>query len=130
MSSNLKYTCKDCLHCEVCDYWHKEAYSDDPEPNDYSICRDFKNKNNFIEVPCVIGQTMWRLVEYTQEIREIQESKVSMIQQKADKTLKIRVSICGQGYTCDYKTEDIGKKIFLSETAALAALSKAEETSE
>ena len=127
MSSNLKYTCKDCVHCEVCDYWYKEAYPNDPEPNDYSICRDFKNKNNFIEVPCTIGQPMWRLVEYTPEI---QESKVSMIQQKVDKTLKFRVSICGQGYTCDYKAEDIGKNIFLSKTEALAALTKAEETNE
>ena len=117
-------TCKDCLHCDVCDYWHKEAYPHDHEVSDYSICRDFKNKNAYVEVPCVIGQTVWRLCTWFKSPAEIVESRVSMIQQKADKSWKFRIS--NRYGTCDFKAEEIGQYVFITKEEAEEALAKLE----
>lgn len=115
-------TCKDCVHCEVCDYWYKEAYPHDHEKSDCGICRYFKNKNTCIEVPCIIGQTMWRLCTWYRSPAEIVESRVSMIQQKADKSWKFRIS--NKYGTDDFKADEIGKYVFLTKEAAEEALNK------
>lgn len=114
-------TCKDCVHCEVCNYWYKEAYPNEPIP-DSSVCKDFKNKANFVELPYAIGTPVWKLVFWYNSPPEIMEGKVSMIQQKADRSWKIRVSV-PKRWTDDYKEEDFGKYVFLSKEAAEIALS-------
>ena len=115
-------TCKDCLHCEVCDYWYKDMYPNE-QIYDGSICRDFKNKANFVELPYAIGTPVWRLRFWFNSQPDIKEGKVSMIQQKADKSWKIRVSVPNYG-TDDFKEEDFGKYVFLSKEAAEAALAE------
>jgi hypothetical protein len=118
----MKMTCKDCLHCEVCDYWYKETYPNEPI-HDGSICRDFKNKANFVELPYAIGTPVWRLIFWHNSPPEIMEGKVSMIQQKADRSWKIRVSV-PKRWTDDFKEEDFGKYVFLSKEAAEATLAE------
>jgi hypothetical protein len=53
---------------------------------------------------------------------KIREGKISMIQQKADKSWKLRVSC--NGSVCDYTVEDIGEFIFTSYEEALLELNK------
>ena len=113
-------TCKDCVHYEVCEYWSKEAYKEQYEFWDYQICKDFLNKATHLEVPCAIGQSMWRLLSWYRAPAEIIESKVSMIQQKADKTWKFRIS--NRYGTSDFATDDIGKEVFYTKEEAEAAL--------
>jgi hypothetical protein len=52
-------TCKNCIHCEVCDYWENETYSIEPEAWDGHICKYFKNIINFLELPCKVGQEIF-----------------------------------------------------------------------
>lgn len=113
-------TCKDCIHCEICDYWYKEAYHEDSTKWCGSVCRDFKNKNNLIEVPCIIGQECWRLMTWHIAPAELIKSKVSMLQQKADKSWKFRIS--NHWGTCDFKAEDVGTCVFFDEAEAKMAL--------
>ncbi len=47
-------TCKECVHYEVCVYLGNIL--------DVSICDDFKPKSRFVELPCEVGQTVWRVV--------------------------------------------------------------------
>ncbi len=47
--------CKDCMHCELCfDYTHLKHSKDLPD-NREDICEHFKNKANFVELPCKVG---------------------------------------------------------------------------
>lgn len=59
-------TCTDCIHCDVCP---KESYATDISPyidfsriNDVDeCCVDFKDKSKCIELPCLSGDTVYRL---------------------------------------------------------------------
>lgn len=119
-------TCIDCLYCEICDYWYDAAYSTEPEEWDGQVCKYFKNKSNFIELPCVIGQPVWKLFTWPSHPAEILDGRVSMIQQKADRSWKIRIST--KYGTDDLKAEDLGKWVFLNKEAAEEALAKREAT--
>ena len=95
-------TCKDCIHFEVC------CYVDMFLP----ICDSFKDKSKFIEIPCSIGDEIWRI----NWRNEVILSTVSMLQQKRDKTWKIRLS--DDGSVFDVTPDDIGKTIFLTREEA------------
>lgn len=51
--------CKECIHCEVCDYWEKEAYPNDCEYNDGEPCEYFKSAADVAHVvrckDCIIS---------------------------------------------------------------------------
>lgn len=116
-------TCKDCLHCEVCDFWEAETYNVDPAEWDGQICKFFKANTFWAKVPCTIGQPVWRLITWFSSPPEIVEGKVSMIQQKVDKSWKIRISTVRYG-TYDLKAGDIGEDVFFTKEAAEEALLK------
>ena len=42
--------CKDCLHVEICPYSLAEV-----------ACDDFKDRSKFIELPCKVGEDLYRL---------------------------------------------------------------------
>lgn len=117
-------TCKDCLHCEVCDFWEKETYNAEPAEWDGSICKYFLNKGRMAEVPCIIGQPMWKLCTWYHAPAEILESRVSMIQQKVNGSWKVRIS--NRYGTDDIKAEDIGNYVFFTKEEAEEALAKME----
>ena len=55
-------TCKDCIHYEVCKrkYNHLyESYSILDAENIESVCKSFKNKSKYIELPCKMGDTVY-----------------------------------------------------------------------
>ena len=113
-------TCKDCIHCEVCSLLKDlNTYNILPDGWDGSICKFFRHATT---VPFVIGQPMWKLCTWYRSPAEILESRVSMIQQKADKSWKIRIS--NRYGTEDFKAGEVGKSIFLTEEAAVEALAK------
>ena len=50
-------TCKDCIHYDVCgrwDNWNDEFYTDGNSDRCHDYSR-FKNKANFVELPCKVG---------------------------------------------------------------------------
>ena len=52
-------TCKDCVHYEVCNK-RQNSISLDPMKCGYK-CPDFKNKANFVELPCKVGDICYPL---------------------------------------------------------------------
>ena len=72
--------------------------------------------NGVILPPCYIGQPVWEVYKWFTGKVEVREGKISMLQQKADKTWKIRVSINSSVY--DITVDKIGKTIFLSREEA------------
>lgn len=111
--------CKNCIHYEVCPY-----HIDEETTMTVTECGRFKHKDQFTELPYYIGQKVW--LTYCRKPQpnfnlkgraEVREGKISMLQQKADKSWKFRVSEGGS--VCDYTPDDIGKSIFLSEEPAI-----------
>jgi hypothetical protein len=92
----------------------------------------FKYKEQYVVLPAYVGQQVFRLrSKFEYDGRNfnmvgyaIEEGKVSMIQQKADKSWKIRVSI--RGGVGDYSIEDFNRYIFLTESAAKEELKRRE----
>ena len=75
-------------------------------------------ENGVIVPPCKVGQRVWMLKNWG--ALEIIEGKVSMIYQKADKSWKFRVT---RNFAVeDFKTEEIGKRVFFTVDEAKNAL--------
>lgn len=123
-------TCKDCIHYDVCRY-----HIDEETTMSVNECHHgFKHKEQCVMLPAHIGQKVYeiRCLQYydydkrTWIIRgyEIIEGKVSMIQQKADKSWKIRITL--RGNVSDYVTDEFNKHIFLTKSAAKEELKRLE----
>lgn len=107
--------CNQCIHFSLCEYNTDIStekakiflrYKDGAER-----CTFFKDRNLFLEyLPICVGTPVYVICEYKLEIKEC---RISMMQQKADRTWKIRVSFPGGGVK-DYPMNDIDKKIFLT----------------
>lgn len=50
--------CKDCIHYEACEDWAIE-YGDNFFP--FNNCQVFKPKSRYIELPCAVGDTVYRI---------------------------------------------------------------------
>lgn len=53
-------TCKDCIHYELCSY-------DEPDIN---MCELFRDKSLIIELPCKVGDTVYKITELDEIQRE------------------------------------------------------------
>lgn len=109
-------TCKDCLCYDACDY-----HIDEETTMTINECSTgFKNKHQYVKLPAYIGQQVWRAGawwHYSGTVKsEVKEGKVSMIQQKADGSWKIRVSAASS--VSDYTIEEFNQRVFLTEEAA------------
>ena len=116
-------TCKDCLCYDACGY-----HIDEETTMTINECsRGFKHKSQYVKLPAFIGQPVWLikpLQKYLHEERkwetfgyEVESGKVSMLQQKADKSWKIRVT--RKSYVEDYTIDEFNKKLFTTEKAAI-----------
>jgi hypothetical protein len=74
-------------------------------------------------LPVYVGQDIWEVYQssYSKQVT-VTKGKIAMIQQKADKSWKFRVSRTGSVYDCQLSA--IGDYIFLDE---ISAKIKAEE---
>lgn len=107
-------TCKDCLCYEACNY-----HIDEETTMTINECSTgFKNKHQYVKLPAYVGQPVWiPYVHYYRELySKVEAGKVSMLQQKADGSWKIRIS--RNGSVADYTIEDFGKYVFTTEEAA------------
>ena len=105
-------TCKDCLCYNACGY-----HIDEETKMTVNECSTgFINKNQYIKLPVYIGQPVWTVATWWSGEVEIREGKISMIQQKSDKSWKFRATI--NGSVSDYTLDEVGNYIFLSKTEA------------
>ena len=77
---------------------------------------DYLLANGVIVPPCYIGQEIWYLCEHYDGSVEIKKGKISMLQQKADKSWKFRFSVNSSVW--DFKIDDIGVRYFLTREEA------------
>ena len=113
-------SCKECMHYKVC-----TTSLDAPE------C-DFKHKDQYVFMPAYVGQEIWKVYpnrKYNYETKtftvvgyELEYGRVSMLQQKADKSWKIRITI--KGSVGDYTIDEFNKYTYLTEEAAKAELER------
>ena len=99
-----------CNDCPIREVFDKLADYEDLEEQGRLIC-----------LPCSIGDTVWRLFS-----GEIEECKVSMLQQKVDKSWKVRISYPFY-LTADEKLDDLGNTWFLTKEEAEAKLKELKE---
>ena len=113
--------CKDCIHYDLCNSLDKNGtfYNFEFDGWDGKKCNFFKYNTT---VPFMIGQPVWKLYTWRTISAEILEGRVSMIQQKADKSWKVRIS--NKYGTEDFKAGDIDKYYFLTKEAAEDALAR------
>ena len=79
---------------------------------------DYLLANGVIVPPCYIGQEIWYLCEHYDGSVEIEKGKISMLQQKVDKSWKFRITINSSVW--DFKVDDIGVRYFLTKEEAEA----------
>ena len=53
-------TCNDCLHQIICNAYADAGVTDIPK-DDITICEIFKDRSKFVELPCKVGDTVWRI---------------------------------------------------------------------
>ena len=70
--------CKECIHCEVCDYWEKEAYPNDCEYNDGEPCEYFKSAADV--APVVHGRM--RVETTTDDFVDVERAKAEGLYRK------------------------------------------------
>ena len=120
--------CTDCLCYKAC-YFH----IDEETSMTVNECGyEFIHKDQYVKLPAFVGQPVWHiktLQKYLHEERkwetlgyELEEGKVSMLQQKVDKSWKIRVTISSS--VSDYTIEDFDKYLFTNEAEAKNELTR------
>lgn len=56
-------TCNDCIHSEVCIDVNADYSSE--SKGEYDDCTEFKDTAKFIELPCLVGDTVWTIMYNT-----------------------------------------------------------------
>lgn len=99
-------TCKECLHFNMCLLSSEKA----------GICKEFKDRSKFIELPCKVGDVVYAVSKCNNKIFS---KKVVEILLKEDN---------GYVYTepCYFIFEDFGKIVFLTKEEAEKALKERE----
>ena len=116
-------TCKDCIHYDVCGFHIDEETSMTVNECGYG----FKHKDRYTILPVYIGQTVWTINKwhYFKKVT-LHEGRVSMLQQKADKSWKVRIS-GSYGGDGDYTLDDFNFTVFTDLWAAEAELLRVTE---
>ena len=86
---------------------------DCPQPHEIA---DTILADGWIRPPCYIGQTVYQLYEKYNGDLIIRQGKVSAIQQKADKSWKVRITI--NHYVFEITLDKIGETVFLTKEEA------------
>ena len=66
--------------------------------------------------PCKVGDKVWDVYQRYNGTYKIREGKISMFQQKADKSFKFRITVNSSVW--DFKVDDIGIRYFFTKEEA------------
>ena len=115
-------TCKDCIHEECCKIWESnELYFDKVEQNG---CIAFKDKSRIVELPCRIGDKVYKLTR-----NKVKECEVVFVGISADEKCSYFNFVENYEDGTFYKSysmvfDVIGKTVFLTREEAEEALRK------
>jgi hypothetical protein len=89
------------------------------------VCADYLLAEGVIVPPCFIGQEIWHTTKHYDGRIEIRKGKVSMLQQKNDKSWKIRITVNSSVW--DFTPNEIGTQYFLTREEAEKSLERREK---
>lgn len=122
-------TCKNCYHYDACNAWinHGETlYSD----YTYSTedCPFYKDKSRIVELPCKVGDVIYKIMDIESVHRQILEVEVLSIRIEDKMIFFVKtVKNCLYRYA-EYPIDDFGKTVFLTREEAEEALRKERRT--
>lgn len=127
-------TCKDCIHVYVC----KNAFCwiDPNDSNKKTTCVHFKPKSRYIELPCAVGDTVYRVVTLLNKEIKIVKGIVLEFSRTHEgvNNDKDRFYFCAEGetfirrqYSIWCESTDFGKTVFLTKEEAEKALAERSE---
>lgn len=82
-------------------------------------------RSGVIVPPCKVGQDIWHITKHYDGRIEMRKGKVSMLQQKADKSWKVRITVNSSVW--DFTPNEIGIIYFLSREDAEKSLKERSE---
>ena len=108
-------TCKDCVHYDVCE----TTYPDLELPFvNLEKCRLFKDKSKFIELPCKVGDTIYKInKKYEIERNYVVQIHISQTEKQTFFSM----------YDDFFGIEEIGNTVFLTKEEAEQALKEREQ---
>ena len=110
-------SCEDCIHFVVC---RKIAKS----PAVFRGCALFTDRAQFVELPCKVGDTVYIIVRISGK-EEIMQDNVESIEISCfDDNIPL-IQFDGVK-TCDWDSNDFGKRVFLTKEEAEQALRRHE----
>ena len=56
-------TCKDCVHYDVCNRIGNKIL------NGFEVCNQFKDKSRFVELPCKVGDTVYKICPISNRLK-------------------------------------------------------------
>lgn len=113
-------TCKECVHVGVCSYAQNSN-------NEFEHCANFKDRSQFVELPCLPGDKVFLISSNEREIREYKVFSMPMMIAKDNHWFQINLENQRGAILGDFHFSDIGKTIFLSREEAEQALKECEE---
>ena len=105
--------------------WLRKEYDHETDKSVCEYLADHLLAEGVIVPPCYIGQEIWYIRNHYDGRIEIIKGKVSMIQQKADKSWKIRITVNSSVW--DFTPNEIGTEYFLTREEAEKALERSEK---
>ena len=124
--------CKDCIHYDVCmDYTtlKESEFAQHFEGSDV-LCDHFKDKSRYIELPCAVGDTVYRVIA-DKRVKHPHECKVIGYWYSEDEPCsRIHLVRYVNGvfdYSMSIPLSDFGKTVFLTKEEAEQALLRKED---
>lgn len=130
-------TCTECVHVEVCRYYTNELAKANGIPLkleeverllECDDCENFKDRSQFIKLPCKIGDKLYfnnQHIKYARVIAIYIDASGGMFDLKIFTNVET-VSGYESFINKDYTFEDIGQRIFLTREEAEQALKERE----
>lgn len=116
-------TCKDCAHYDICLF-----HIDEETEMTVNECDQFKDKTRFVELPCKVGDTVYRIIHSKDKYRHY-TNKLEI----ADWWQIVEIGIY-QDDICfiddsdnEFTIDDIGKTVFLTREEVEKALERSKE---
>lgn len=119
--------CKDCIHYDACKDMYDGIKEDFDDKVDVGSCEFFKGKDRFIELPCAVGDTVYRVIS-DKRVKHPHECKVIGYWYSEDEPCS-RIHLVRHvngvfDYSMSVPLSDFDKHIFLTKEDAEKALSK------
>jgi hypothetical protein len=105
--------CEDCIHYEICSDGYEHIFGNEHQDKVETVCKTFKDKSRFIELPCKVGDTVYCVYAAS----GIQEWEVFGIETLKNTILFLLWHKGTEDYNAAYLSE-VGKYLFFTREEA------------